>query len=216
MGGSGREVIGRGLWALGSLLGRFWAGRRAAGCGGEVGDWSLNAPGAPVGMCVVRLGPLAVGLAAKSQSGKANFETCTRQLWQLSKEPSTAGTPTWCASLTYQANFCRTGVSQDRRYCKYPPPHLNRQSRTGSCTCPWPHVVGRPCLTVAAHHGRYQDTWSNSPSDKHLLGSLTVPARRRVLSQWLNEAIHKIGRRIQDQHKVAHMMPVSSLLCFEA
>lgn len=68
-----------------------------------MGDWSLNAPGAPVGMCVVRLGPLAVGLAAKSQSGKANFETCTRQLWQLSKEPSTAGTPTWCVSLRYQA-----------------------------------------------------------------------------------------------------------------
>lgn len=50
-----------------------------------VGDWSLNAPGTPVGMCVVRLGPLSVGLAAKSQSGKANFETCTCQLWESLK-----------------------------------------------------------------------------------------------------------------------------------
>lgn len=78
-----------GFGPLGSLLGRSALGGQA-GCGGGgevgvgVGDWSLNAPGAPVGMCVVsilRLGPLSVGLAAKSQSGKANFETCAGQLW---------------------------------------------------------------------------------------------------------------------------------------
>lgn len=109
MGGSGKEVIGRGLWALGLLLGRFWAGRRAAGCGGEVGDWSLNAPGTPVGMCVVRLGPLSVGLAAKSQSGKANFETCTCQLCELSKESSTAGIATQSCEPDISGQFLPHG-----------------------------------------------------------------------------------------------------------
>lgn len=54
MGGSGEEGMGLGfgLWAN-----FVWVCRRAgwllaACCGGGVGDWSLNAPGAPVGMCV--------------------------------------------------------------------------------------------------------------------------------------------------------------------
>lgn len=52
-----------------------------------------------------RLGPLSVGLAAKSQSGKANFETCTRQLWELSKEP-------WNSCLMIQAKSFHAGVSK--------------------------------------------------------------------------------------------------------
>lgn len=138
MGGSGKEVIGRGLWASGLTSGSFCSGRagglwRGGEVGVGVGDWSLNAPGAPVGMCVVsilRLGPLSVGLAAKSQSGKANFETCAGQLWELSKEPSTARARlAWplgvsrCVGLTFQAKVFHMGACQFRMYCKYPPPH---------------------------------------------------------------------------------------------
>lgn len=51
----------------------------------------------------------------------------------------------------------------------------------------------------------------------HGLTLLTVctGASTRLVS-WFNEAIHKIGRHIRDQHKVAHMMQVLNLLIFEA
>lgn len=168
MGGSGKEVIGRGLWASGLTSGSFCSGRagglwRGGEVGVGVGDWSLNAPGAPVGMCVVsilRLGPLSVGLAAKSQSGKANFETCAGQLWELSKEPSTAGMATWCVSVCrpdFSGKSLPHGSLPVPHVLQVPAPtHLNRQSRTGSCSCPCPHLVDLPCLTVASRHGQVQ------------------------------------------------------------
>lgn len=94
-----------------------------------VGDWSLNAPGAHMGMCVVsilRLGPLSVGLAAKSQSGKANFETCAASFGSSERNLPRLAWPlgvSWCVSLTFQAMASHTVACQFRMYSKYPPPH---------------------------------------------------------------------------------------------
>lgn len=123
-----------GFGPLGSLLGRSALGGQA-GCGGGgqvgvgVGDWSLNAPGAPVGMCVVsilRLGPLSVGLAAKSQSGKANFETCAASSGSSQRNLPRLAWPlgvSRCVGLSFQAKVFHMGACQFRMYCKYPPPH---------------------------------------------------------------------------------------------
>lgn len=106
MGGSGEEVIGRGLWASGLTSGSVCSGRAGGLCGGGSGsgrDWSLNAPGAHMGMCVVsilRLGPLSVGLAAKSQSGKASFETCAASFGSSERNlPRLAWPLAWCVLL---------------------------------------------------------------------------------------------------------------------
>lgn len=98
MGGSGEEGIGCGLWALG-----FWARLLLNRPTWQAGFWLRRGSGSLESKCTrgtcghvhvlprLRLGPLSVGLAAKSQPGKANLATCTRQPWELSKEPSTAG-----------------------------------------------------------------------------------------------------------------------------
>lgn len=87
-----------------------------------------------------RLGPLSVGLAAKSQSGKANFETCTRQLWELSKEtldfmPDNPG-----------QNHPTLGSPKYLGRCKYPPPLLNRQSKEWHMLLPLPISSAPPSM----------------------------------------------------------------------
>lgn len=139
-----------------------------------VGDWSLNAPGAHMGMCgvsILRLGPLSVGLAAKSQSGKANFETCAASFGSSERNLPRLAWPlgvSWCVSLTYQAIASHTVACQFRMYSKYPPPHsLTDKAGLAHALPPCPHLVGLPCLTVTSRYGRCRGTWSNSPCCMH-------------------------------------------------
>jgi len=97
-----------------------------------------------------RLGPLSVGLAAKSQSGKANFETCnTPALVGALKGKAVMATQSLGLSVPDNSGHHIPNWGSP----KYPPPLLNRQSTA---------LAPAHICSVGPHCSMYQGTWSNS------------------------------------------------------